>query len=148
MAPNSDKIRLRFSRADDNFCSRMVDEEEIPANAKQNTKPKKSSKGKEHAPNLSFLPVEILFYISNWLDSISLRNLSLTCRRLRDICFSMVACRGCVSPVWERQRAKGQRREKNIWEVVRHRRFFSSAMSPVDTWVTVNGSAIQKHLQR
>ena len=59
----------------------------------------------------------------------------------------MVACRGCVSPVWERQRAKGQRREKNIWEVVRHRRFFSSAMSPVDTWVSVNGAAIQKHLQ-
>ena len=57
MAPNSVKIRLRFSRADDNFCSRMVDDEEIRANAKQNTKPKKSSKGKEHAPNLSFLPV-------------------------------------------------------------------------------------------
>ena len=42
MAPNSDKIRLRFSRADDNFCSRMVDDEEIRANAKQNTKPKNS----------------------------------------------------------------------------------------------------------
>ena len=151
MAPNSEKFRLRFSRADDNFCGRILEEHsnvDMKVNQTQKTDKKctRKKKGTDSICDLSLLPVEILFQITDWLDSISLRNLSLTCKRIREICFSLVTYRGCVAPVWERQRARGQRRERKVWEVVRNKRFFSSAMAPVHTWVSVNGAEIQKHL--
>ena len=147
MAPNSSNFSLRFSRADDNFCCRLKEDNATHHKTqKQSILKKKSCKG-YHPTDLSLLPVEIIFHVTSWLDSISLRNLSLTCKRIRDICFSLVMTRGCVTPMWERQKARGHRRERKVWEISRQRRFFSSAMAPVHSWVGVNGAAIQKHLE-
>lgn len=133
LAPNSEDFRIKFSRDDDNFCCRL---KEVLPSSKCN---KKSS--------LNVLPMEIIFYISDYLDPISLRALSLCSRRMRDICWSLVRTRGCVTPVWEKQRARGQRRHRTGWVEVSRRWFFSTGMGAVTRWVNINIGRMQQHLQ-
>ena len=52
-----------------------------------------------------------------------------------------------MTPVWERQRARGQRRHTTGWTEVTHKWFFSTSMSPVDKWVNINIGRMQQHLQ-
>ena len=131
-------FRLKFSRDDDNFCWRLTETEPQPG---------VDSKSKVPPRALTNLPVELLFYICSYLDPISLRALSLCSRRLRDICWSLVRTRGCVTPVWEKQRARGQRRHRTGWVEVSRRWFFSTGMGAVTRWVNINIGRMQQHLQ-
>ena len=140
LAPNSDKYRIKFSRLDDNFCCRYISDDCKPLEVKTKNKSK-------FTKNLSSLPVEIIFYICQFLDPISLRALSLTSKGMRDICSGLVTTRGCVTPVWEKQRARGQRRHKSGWVVVNYKWFFSSSMNSVRRWINVNIPEMQHHLQ-
>ena len=145
LAPNNEDFRIKFSRDEDNFCFRQCEKDPLisdPNSMKKSTKKKSSS-----VKTLDTLPVEIIFYMCRYLDSISLRALSLCCRRLRDICWSLVSSRGCVTPVWEKQRARGQRRQRSGWIEVSYKWFFSTSMSPVDKWVNINIGRMQQHLQ-
>ena len=138
LAPNSDKYRIKFSRVDDNFCCRYINVNSVEV--------KKKNKSRL-AKDFSSLPVEILFYICQYLDPISLRSLSLTCKGIRDVCSVLVRTRGCVTPVWERQKARGQRRHKSEWVVVNYKWFFSSSMTTVRRWININIPEMQHHLQ-
>jgi hypothetical protein len=95
---------------------------------------------------LSPLPAEIILKIFQFLDPISLRAVSLVCRRLRQLCQSLVYRRGMVSLVWQRQRQTGQRRARSSWNVVGFRWEFSAAMTPIRTWCRINEGGIQRHL--
>ena len=144
LAPNNEDFRIKFSREEDNFCFRC---EKDPVITNLNSEKKSTTKKSVSIMTLSTLPVEIIFYLSRYLDSISLRAVSLTCRRLRDISWSLVTSRGCVTPVWERQRARGQRRHTTGWTELTYKWFFSTSMSPVDKWVNINIGRMQQHLQ-
>ena len=137
LAPNGSGFRLVFSREDDNFCCRLTETE-------QRHQPSQRKKAGQRL--LPSLPVEILFHICSYLDPISLRGLSMTSKQLRTICLSLVRWRGCVSPVWERQRARGQRRERLGWVEVTNKWFFSTSMARVERWVNINSAAMQEHL--
>ncbi|CAG2169917.1 unnamed protein product [Oppiella nova] len=54
------------------------------------------------AISISLLPFEILQNICQHLDSFSLNNLSLTSKRLRDVCRTFLDTRGLVSLQWQR----------------------------------------------
>ena len=134
LAPNGSEFRLKFSREDDNFCCRL---KETDQDQRHQPRPKRL---------LVNLPVEILFHICSYLDPISLRSLSMTSQQLRTVCLSLVRWRGCVSPVWQRQRARGQRRERLGWVDVSNKWFFSTGMARVERWVNINSAAMQEHL--
>ena len=140
VAPNTQTFRLKFSREDDNFCYRLTDSQFQPQIER------KSGKQSRAERVLTDLPVEIVFHISSYLDPISLRSLSMTSRQLRSVCLSLVRSRGCVTPVWERQRARGQRRERLGWAEVSSKWFFSTSMGKVNRWVNINSAAMQQHL--
>lgn len=91
--------------------------------------------------------MEILWEVLTFVDPISMRSLSLTSTALRDVCHSLVMSRGCVSPVWVRQKSRGQRRARVDWLSDRYRWFYSTAMTPILSWQQVNESEIQKHLK-
>ena len=142
LAPNSQTFRLKFSREDDNFCYTMTDTQFQPKFVSKSDKRRRSE-----SLNLTNLPVEIIFHVSTYLDPITLRSLSMTCKQMRSVCLSLVRSRGCVSPVWERQRARGHRREKSVWTDVSSKWFFSTGMGRVERWVNINSAAMQKHLE-
>ena len=135
LAPNTEQWRIKFSPEDDNFCLRLKDDRVMTKNKKK------------HHVTMDCLPVEIIYHITQYLDSISLRSLSLVSARLRTLCHGLARSRGCVTPVWERQRALGHRRTKTGWTVVSYRWFFSTAMVPVHSWLNINIGQMQHHLQ-
>ena len=134
LAPNSTNFRIQFSRLDDDFCCQHIGNKN-----KQKTSDMKKDE-------INKLPIEILCYILEYLDPISIRSLSLTCKGLRELCGQEVRTKGCVSMVWEKQRARGQRRQRTGWVVVSHKWFYSTAMTKVTRWVSINISDMQRHL--
>nr|CAD7448546.1 unnamed protein product [Timema bartmani] len=61
-------------------------------------------------PQVEFdhLPFEVLRYICRFIDSFSLCNLSLTSRRIRDVCHSLVKERGIMVQKWKRSAIDGE----------------------------------------
>ena len=81
-APHSTKFRLLFSHPDDNFVYTQVEEGPCSVPTQQD--------------HLSLLPPEVLEFLCSYLEPVSLRALSLTCLRLREVCRSLLPQRGCV----------------------------------------------------
>jgi hypothetical protein len=52
---------------------------------------------------LTDLPLELLHYLTKFLDNFSLCNLSLVCRGLRGVCATLLQDRGVVSLVWGKE---------------------------------------------
>lgn len=62
----------------------------------------------EEVDNLSVMPYEVLQHIVRFLDGFSLSNLSLTSRKMRDVCCSLLEEKGIVTMEWERRRVDGR----------------------------------------
>ncbi|KAM9348352.1 F-box only protein 40-like [Symphorus nematophorus] len=93
--------------------------------------------------SLSSLPYEVLCHIASCLDSLSLSQLALVSRLMRQVCSSLLKERGMITLRWERKTyshggAKWQ--AKPVWE-------FSHLFSPVDSWHMADTPPISAHLK-
>lgn len=93
--------------------------------------------------HLTYLPFEVLLRIASFLDGFSLNNLSLSCRLMRDICFSLLNERGLIVLEWIRYIEDGQVR----WRQGKKRCFFSKAFEPIDQWGFKSVSHMANHLK-
>ncbi|KAJ0061578.1 hypothetical protein NL108_005764 [Boleophthalmus pectinirostris] len=92
---------------------------------------------------LSSLPYEVLCHVASFLDSLSLSQLALVSRLMRQVCSSQLQDRGIITLRWDRtssSRGKSQWRAKPVWE-------FSHLFSKVDSWHFSEMSPISSHLK-
>ncbi|XP_034034041.1 F-box only protein 40-like [Thalassophryne amazonica] len=94
--------------------------------------------------SLSSLPYEVLCHMASFLDSLSLSQLSLVSRLMRQVCSSLLQDRGMVTLCWERKTyshggAKWRVKHK-VWQ-------FSTLFSPVDSWCFQNAPSMSEHLK-
>uniref|UniRef100_H3DFC2 F-box protein 40, tandem duplicate 1 n=1 Tax=Tetraodon nigroviridis TaxID=99883 RepID=H3DFC2_TETNG len=94
--------------------------------------------------SLSSLPYEVLCHVATFLDSLSLSQLALVSRLMRQVCSSLLQQRGMVTLRWERKtyshgRAKWRVKHK-VWQ-------FSTMFSPVETWCFHDIPSISEHLK-
>ncbi|XP_034034040.1 F-box only protein 40-like [Thalassophryne amazonica] len=93
--------------------------------------------------SLSSLPYEVLCHMASFLDSLSLSQLSLVSRLMRQVCSSLLQDRGMVTLRWERKTHSHDGttwRAKTIWE-------FSHLFSSVDSWHIADTPPISAHLK-
>lgn len=93
---------------------------------------------------LSSLPYEVLCHMASFLDSLSLSQLALVSRLMRQVCSTQLQDRGMVTLHWERKTysngtAKWRVAHK-VWE-------FSSFFSPVDAWCFRDIPSLSVHLR-
>ncbi|XP_037544214.1 F-box only protein 40, partial [Nematolebias whitei] len=104
---------------------------------------KKSGSGAEGEDSLSLLPYEVLVHMASFLDSLSLSQLSLVSRLMRQVCSSLLNDRGMVTLRWEKKsdsRGGSKWRAKPVWE-------FSHLFSAVDLWHMADTPPISAHLK-
>ncbi|KAK6321879.1 hypothetical protein J4Q44_G00066710 [Coregonus suidteri] len=81
--------------------------------------------------SLSALPYEVLYHMTSFLDSLSLSQLALVSRLMREVCSSLLQDRGMVSLLWEKKTYKTGmakwKAKKVVWQ-------FSTLFSPVEAW--------------
>uniref|UniRef100_A0A3B4V720 F-box protein 40 n=1 Tax=Seriola dumerili TaxID=41447 RepID=A0A3B4V720_SERDU len=93
--------------------------------------------------SLSSLPYEVLCHVATFLDSLSLSQLALVSRLMRQVCSSLLQERGMVTLRWERKtysHGGAKWRAKPVWE-------FSRLFSSVDSWRMADISPISAHLK-
>ncbi|KAG7269408.1 hypothetical protein CRUP_015446 [Coryphaenoides rupestris] len=93
--------------------------------------------------SLSALPYEVLFHVASFLDSLSLSQLALVSRLMRDVCSSLLGDRGMVTLHWRKKtysHGGTTWRAKPVWE-------FSHLFSTVDSWRFADIPPISAHLQ-
>ncbi|XP_069693934.1 F-box only protein 30-like [Periplaneta americana] len=89
------------------------------------------------------LPFEVLRHVCRFLDSFSLCNLALTCRRLREVCCSLLEERGLVVQQWKKRYIGS----KVSWTIAYKRWFFSTAFTPVRQWGFEEEDHMSNHLR-
>ncbi|XP_060911264.1 F-box only protein 40-like [Labrus mixtus] len=92
---------------------------------------------------LSCLPYEVLCHIASFLDSLSLSQLALVSKLMRQVCSSLLQERGMVTLRWERKtysHGGAKWKAKPVWE-------FSHLFSPVDSWRMADIPPISSHLK-
>ncbi|KAG7515631.1 F-box only protein 40-like [Solea senegalensis] len=92
---------------------------------------------------LSSLPYEVLCHMATFLDSLSLSQLALVSRLMRQVCSSLLQDRGMVTLRWERKTEShggAKWRAKPVWE-------FSRLFSSVDLWQMADAPPISAHLK-
>uniref|UniRef100_A0A3Q3AD13 F-box protein 40 n=1 Tax=Kryptolebias marmoratus TaxID=37003 RepID=A0A3Q3AD13_KRYMA len=100
-------------------------------------------RGAEGEDSLSSLPYEVLVHVASFLDSLSLSQLSLVSRLMRQVCSSLLQDRGMVTLRWEKKsssRGGSKWRAKPVWE-------FSHLFSAVDSWHMADTPPISAHLK-
>ncbi|XP_040006965.1 F-box only protein 40-like [Xiphias gladius] len=93
--------------------------------------------------SLSSLPYEVLCHMASFLDSMSLSQLALVSRLMRQVCSTLLQERGMVTLRWERKTYshRGAKwRAKPVWE-------FSRLFSSVDSWHMTDTPPISAHLK-
>ncbi|CAL8365353.1 unnamed protein product [Lota lota] len=93
--------------------------------------------------SLSGLPYEVLCHVASFLDSLSLSQLALVSRLLRDVCSSLLRDRGMVTLRWQKKtysHGGAKWRARPVWE-------FSHLFSPVDSWRFADLPPISAHLK-
>ncbi|XP_061596833.1 F-box only protein 40-like [Cololabis saira] len=105
---------------------------------------RKSGGGAEgEEDSLSSLPYEVLCHVAGFLDSLSLSQLALVSRLMRQVCSSQLQDRGMVTLRWERTactRGGARWTAKPVWE-------FSRLFSAVDSWHMADVPPISAHLK-
>uniref|UniRef100_A0A3Q3JZA7 F-box domain-containing protein n=1 Tax=Monopterus albus TaxID=43700 RepID=A0A3Q3JZA7_MONAL len=94
--------------------------------------------------SLSSLPYEVLCHMASFLDSLSLSQLALVSRLMRQVCSSLLQERGMVTLHWERKTYSHGGAKWRVKQKVWH---FSTLFSPVDTWCFSNTASISEHLK-
>ncbi|KAK3103602.1 hypothetical protein FSP39_020456 [Pinctada imbricata] len=92
--------------------------------------------------NIQDLPGELLLTICGHLDSLSLYFLSMTCRRLRDICQSLLQERGMVSLRWKDVQEGTEKTwtpQDKVWT-------FSKMTTPVIQWKRYDPEIYLRHV--
>uniref|UniRef100_A0A667ZZ89 F-box protein 40 n=1 Tax=Myripristis murdjan TaxID=586833 RepID=A0A667ZZ89_9TELE len=94
--------------------------------------------------SLSSLPYEVLCHMASFLDSLSLSQLALVSRLMRDVCSSLLQERGMVTLRWERKTyshgGAKWRVKQTVWQ-------FSTLFSPVDRWSFRDVPPMSEHLK-
>ncbi|XP_035482969.2 F-box only protein 40-like isoform X1 [Scophthalmus maximus] len=93
--------------------------------------------------SLSSLPYEVLCHMATFLDGLSLSQLALVSRLMRQVCSSLLQERGMVTLRWERKtysHGGAKWRAKPVWE-------FSRLFSSVDSWHMSDIPPISAHLK-
>ncbi|XP_038565348.1 F-box only protein 40-like [Micropterus salmoides] len=94
--------------------------------------------------SLSSLPYEVLCHMASFLDSLSLSQLALVSRLMRQVCSSLLQERGMVTLRWERKTyshgGAKWRVNQRVWQ-------FSTLFSPVDTWSFQDVPSMSEHLK-
>ncbi|XP_038160482.1 F-box only protein 40-like [Cyprinodon tularosa] len=94
--------------------------------------------------SLSSLPYEVLCHVASFLDSLSLSQLALVSRLMRQVCSSLLQERGMVTLCWEKTSSSHGparwRATRKVWQ-------FSSLFSPVDSWSFTDVPSISEHLK-
>ncbi|XP_044226588.1 F-box only protein 40-like [Thunnus albacares] len=92
---------------------------------------------------LSSLPYEVLCHMASFLDSLSLSQLALVSRLMREVCSTLLQERGMVTLQWERKtysHGGTKWKAKPVWE-------FSHLFSSVDSWQMEDIPPISAHLK-
>lgn len=92
-----------------------------------------------HQESLLSLPFTLLYLILSNLDSLSVYNLSITCRYLREACEDMLLVKGMVESVWQKS--------DDGWEISKRKWYYSTACTPVKQWKQHLSSPITEHLK-
>ncbi|KAM9332838.1 F-box only protein 40-like [Pholidichthys leucotaenia] len=98
---------------------------------------------KSATDSLSSLPYEVLCHMASFLDSLSLSQLALVSRLMRQVCSSLLQDRGMVTLRWKKKtqsRSGTKWRAKPVWE-------FSHLFSSVDSWHLADIPAMSAHLK-
>uniref|UniRef100_A0A667ZCQ1 F-box protein 40 n=1 Tax=Myripristis murdjan TaxID=586833 RepID=A0A667ZCQ1_9TELE len=90
--------------------------------------------------SLSSLPYEVLCHMASFLDSLSLSQLALVSRLMRDVCSSLLQERGMVTLRWERKTYSHGGAKWRVWQ-------FSTLFSPVDRWSFRDVPPMSEHLK-
>ncbi|KAM9331703.1 F-box only protein 40-like [Pholidichthys leucotaenia] len=94
--------------------------------------------------SLSSLPYEVLCHMASFLDSLSLSQLALVSRLMRQVCSSLLQDRGMVTLRWEKKTdshgGAKWRVKQMVWQ-------FSNFFSPVSSWCFRDTSPISEHLK-
>nr|XP_029133491.1 F-box only protein 40-like [Labrus bergylta] len=109
-----------------------------------NTQRKRGGRGGRGADSLSCLPYEVLCHIASFLDSLSLSQLALVSKLMRQVCSSLLQERGMVTLSWER---KTYSHGGAKWRVTQRVWQFSTLFSPVDTWCFRDVPSMSEHLK-
>ncbi|KAM4620386.1 F-box only protein 40 [Polymixia lowei] len=113
---------------------------EPPTAAHQRKRPGRGGGGGD---SLSALPYEVLCHVASFLDSLSLSQLALVSRLMREVCCSLLQERGMVSLRWEKKtysHGGAKWKAKPVWE-------FSHLFSSVDSWHFADIPPISVHLK-
>ncbi|CAL8304099.1 unnamed protein product [Gadus morhua 'NCC'] len=94
--------------------------------------------------SLSRLPYEVLCHVASFLDSLSLSQLALVSRLLRDVCSSLLSDRGMVTLRWQRRTGSQGRAEWSVGEKVWE---FSTLFSPVSQWCFQDVPHMSEHMK-
>ncbi|TSQ12715.1 F-box only protein 40 [Bagarius yarrelli] len=93
---------------------------------------------------LSKLPFEVLIHIAGFLDSVTLSQLALVSRLMREVCGILLQERGMVSLKWEKKTYSHGgwcwRAKQKVWE-------FSNLFYPVDNWCLDTFPSMSEHLK-
>ncbi|KAK2828212.1 hypothetical protein Q5P01_019246 [Channa striata] len=94
--------------------------------------------------SLSLLPYEVLCHMASFLDCLSLSQLALVSRLMRQVCSSLLQERGMVTLLWEKtcsDRGANWTVKQKVWQ-------FSTSFSPVDTWCFRDLPSMSEHLKQ
>uniref|UniRef100_UPI003AAF378D F-box only protein 40-like n=1 Tax=Centroberyx gerrardi TaxID=166262 RepID=UPI003AAF378D len=114
-----------------------------PPSSSAEASPSSSRRKRGGEDSLSSLPYEVLCHMASFLDSLSLSQLALVSRLMRDVCSSLLQERGMVTLRWERKtysHGGAKWRAKPVWE-------FSHLFSSVDSWRFADIPPISAHLK-
>ncbi|XP_059206874.1 F-box only protein 40-like [Centropristis striata] len=114
-----------------------------PFSSSSSAQRKRGGRGKGGEDPLSSLPYEVLCHMASFLDSLSLSQLALVSRLMRQVCSSLLQERGMVSLRWERsskEHGGAKWTAKPVWE-------FSPLFSSVDSWHMGDVSQLSAHLK-
>ncbi|XP_069002263.1 F-box only protein 40-like isoform X1 [Embiotoca jacksoni] len=103
----------------------------------------RGSRARGSEDSLISLPYEVLCHMASFLDSLSLSQLALVSRLMREVCSSLLQERGMVTLRWERKtysHGGAKWRAKPVWE-------FSHLFSSVDSWHMADIPPISDHLK-
>ncbi|VDH90896.1 F-box protein 30 [Mytilus galloprovincialis] len=92
-----------------------------------------------HQESLLSLPFTLLYLILSDLDSLSIYNLSITCRYLREACEDMLPVKGVVEAVWKKT--------NDGWEISERKWRYTTACTLVKQWQQHLSSPITEHLK-